>query len=251
MKDEKLYGGVLVKAVGILDILRDAKLPLTTTEIAKKTAMTKSTTSKLLTTMQMLNLVSRDQVSQRFDIGARLIGYGNHAISNYSFEKVLEPYLKQLHELTGQTIHVGIEQDDKMIYIVKKEAKVAVTLKSRVGDQVPLYSSAMGKAVLAEKSDEEITAYVNRTHLVQWTDKTRITLEDLMSDIHAIRQEGVAFDKEENEPGIYCTGVAFTSRGHTYGAVSVSVPVYYLDDIKKKEIIQALLEIKKVMHQKI
>ena len=72
-----------------------------------------------------------------------------------------------------------------------------------------------------------------------------------MSDIHAIRQEGVAFDKEENEPGIYCTGVAFTSRGHTYGAVSVSVPVYYLDDIKKKEIIQALLEIKKVMHQKI
>ena len=111
MKDEKLYGGVLVKAVGILDILRDAKLPLTTTEIAKKTAMTKSTTSKLLTTMQMLNLVSRDQVSQRFDIGARLIGYGNHAISNYSFEKVLEPYLKQLHELTGQTIHVGIEQD--------------------------------------------------------------------------------------------------------------------------------------------
>jgi DNA-binding IclR family transcriptional regulator len=57
-----------------------------------------------------------------------------------------------------------------------------------------------GRYVLAEKSDEEITAYVNRTHLVQWTDKTRTTLEDLMSDIHAIRQEGVAFDKEENEP---------------------------------------------------
>ncbi|MDR2465289.1 MAG: IclR family transcriptional regulator [Streptococcaceae bacterium] len=247
MEGQKLYGSVMIKAVEILDFLRDSSEKPTASEIGEATQSTKSTISKILNTMLVLNLIEKDEQTLRYSIGTKMIGYGNRAIENYSFETQIEPYLEKIHDEIGQTIHIGVQREDEIIYIGKREAKTPVSLKSRVGDKVSMNTSAMGKAILAERTDEEIRKHLEICPLKRMTEHTIVDPEAFIKEIEMVRQTGVAFDREENELGIYCTGVAISSATHNYGAVSISVPVYYLKEEKKKRIIELLLEMKQGM----
>ncbi|SJZ59630.1 transcriptional regulator, IclR family [Pilibacter termitis] len=251
MEQEKLYGGVVIKVIAILDFLRDSTIPPTSTEIAKEIKVTKGTASKIMNTMTQLRLATKDNATQGYTIGVRLIGYGEKAIESFSFEKELHSSIEKIHDEIGETIHVGVEQSGEIVYILKREAKDAVTLKSRVGDKLRMYASAMGKAILAEKTKRSVQQYFRETAIEQLTPHTITEESAFLEELAEIRRSGVSFDREENEQGIFCIGVSLTRRGHIYGAVSVSVPTYRLDEEKKERIVTVLLEMKKEVQEKL
>jgi IclR family transcriptional regulator, KDG regulon repressor len=62
------------------------------------------------------------------------------------------------------------------------------------------------------------------------TAKTFTTPEALFDELKRTREQGFAFDDEENEPDIRCLGSPIFNRsGEPVGAVSISMPVYRHD----------------------
>ncbi|WP_121613914.1 IclR family transcriptional regulator [Mesobacillus foraminis] len=234
------YGTVLIKADRILGFLSSCEKPQPLNIIAKETELTNSTALKILDTLLLIGYVHKDPETKKFSLGTKLIKYANKSINQLDIKQIAHPYLVDLQQKTTETVHLGILDDSSIVYVSKIESKNPICLYSQLGKHVPLYCSAMGKAIIAEHSDEEIEKYLRDTPLTQRTSNTITSKENFLREITRIRALGYAFDNSENEDGVFCVGTTLTTNNKNYGAISVSVPQYRVTEDFLQEMIGAL-----------
>lgn len=248
MEKSKPYGTVLLKAAKIMDYLADnPNKPLQ--DISRATEMTNPTTLKILETLLLIGYVSRDK-NKNYRLGSKIIRYANQYFDQIDLVELTLPYLEKLQKSIDETIHLGVLVDNEIIYVNKLEPKYqTIRMSSKVGITRPLYSSAMGKAVLAEFNETEYANYLESTPLVPHTEHTITNSLKLDAELQKIRSTGIAFDDEEMEKDIYCIGASLKKGDQIIGAFSVSLPKYRLTADFKNHIIRAVAETKDELEQ--
>ncbi|MCY8233063.1 IclR family transcriptional regulator [Priestia endophytica] len=239
-KTKQPYGTVLIKASHILDFLSSCDEPQSLNIIAKETGLTNSTALKILDTLLMIGYVQKNAELKKFSLGLSIIKYANKSINNLDIKKIAQPHLEELQRVTNETVHLGIQDKDSIIYITKIESKNPICLYSKVGNSIPMYCSAMGKAILAYSSDEEIQNYLDRQPLNKLTNNTITNKSEFTEEILKVREMGYAYDNAEHEEDVFCIGASITLNNKKYGAFSVSIPKYRLTEEFQKQIIEAI-----------
>jgi DNA-binding IclR family transcriptional regulator len=246
----KPYGTVLLKAAKIMDYLSENPNS-SLHNIALNTGLTNSTALKILETLVLIGYVSRDK-SKNFRLGAKLIRYANHDIEQIDLVEVSLPYLEKLQKEIDETIHLGILDNYEILYLNKLEpVHQTIRMSSKVGITRPLYSSAMGKAVLAELSTEQKQQYFKKVPLVPFTEHTITNSIKLGAELKRVKELGVAFDDEEMENDIFCVGTALKKDDEIVGAFSISMPKYRKTDELEQHLIEAIKETKDKIEQAI
>lgn len=230
MPAKQPYGSVLLKADDILEFLSKENTPHRLSEIAAQTHLTISTASKILNTLLLIGYVQKDPDSKLYSLGPRLIKYANKSLHQLSINRVAQPHLEELQKMTDETVHLGIHEFDHIKYVSKIATKKPVSLYSEIGKSIPMYCSAMGKAVLADLTDEEIGYYLEKNKLERKTENTIVHSKRLFEEIEQARKDGFAFDNGEHDLEVFCIGSSITIDEKNYGAISVSLPKYRLSD---------------------
>ena len=236
----KPYGTVLIKADQILNFLFESAQPQRLSVIAKACDLTNSTASKILNTLQLIGYVKRDSKTNEFDLGPSIIKFAKQSFKQLDIKKIAQPHLENLQRVTTETVHLGMIENAKIVYINKIESNNPVTLYSQIGRSIPLYCSAMGKSILAEQTAEEIDQYLADNKLIAKTDNTFTTKKSFRAELQSIKNRGYAFDNGEHEIDVFCIGASITVNGQNFGAFSVSVPKYRITETFKNEIIEAV-----------
>lgn len=78
--------------------------------------------------------------------------------------------------------------------------------------------------------------------LAQLTEHTLTDREQLIEELHAVREQGYAVDREENTLGLRCFGVAIPYRTPARDAISCSVPVARLTPAHEQMIKDTLFD---------
>lgn len=250
-KQKQHYGTVLIKADKILAYLSSCENAQPLHAIAKATSLTNSTALKILDTLTFIGYVRKDNESKKFSLGPSIIKYANRSIHQFDIKQIAQPYLEKLQEETAETVHLGIEDRSSIVYITKIESKNPIYFYSQVGKSIPMYCSAMGKAILADDSDDKIEQYLLENELKKITEKTITTKDAFRKEIATIRQQGFAYDNGEHEDDIFCIGTSITLNGKNYGALSVSIPKYRLTDEFHQKVVQGLKKCKEHILQDI
>lgn len=240
--EPKLYGSVLIKAKSILDAILNSESAPTLNEISQLAQINAPTTLKILTTLEVLRFVRRDSESRRFYLGTQFLTYGQKASESFDIRSITHKLLQQLRDATGETVNLGVYQDDHVVLVEKLESPSSIKLKSTVGGRMNLYSSSMGKAMLSQYSDDQLKDYIARTDFEPITSSTIVKATKLRADVTNIRSVGFSVDDEENEPDVYCIGAAIVSNHHIYGAFSVSAPKYRVPEDQRRNFIRLVLE---------
>lgn len=240
MTNIKPYGTVLIKADQILNFLSLSTEPQRLQQIADATNMTKSTASKIINTLTLIGYVQKDSLTHGFNIGPTIIKYANKSLRQLEIKQISQPYLEELQRTTTETVHLGIVEKAKMVYITKIESNNPVTLYSKIGKTIPLYCSAMGKSILAEQSIKEIEQYLAENELIPKTENTITTKSSFLKELQKIKNLGYAFDNGEHETDVFCIGMNIRVNGRNFGAFSVSVPKYRISEKFTNEIIDAM-----------
>lgn len=112
-------------------------------------------------------------------------------------------------------------------------------MASRVGRRLPAYTTALGKALLAERfgaqRDEHVPSALKS--LTQHTITDRVQLDH---ELDEVRVRGYACDNEENTEGLRCFAVPLRYCKPAQDAISASVPVDRLTPQRERDIIDAL-----------
>lgn len=242
-EEKKPYGTVLLKAAKIIDHLSNSKEAQSLAAIAANTSLSSPTALKILDTLLLIGYVEKDEQTKRFTLGSALIRHANNRLAKLDIIKITDPYLRNLQAGLDETVHLGILDKDEVLYVNKLETQKAIAnINSRIGNTNHLYSSAMGKAMLAMFSEEELEAYLDRVELVADTPNTITDRDVLKEEVKKVKESGFATDDEENDLDVICIGAALVIDNKIYGAFSVSTPKYRFE---REKTIEKVLETKK------
>jgi IclR family KDG regulon transcriptional repressor len=215
------------RAVSILRCFTDYQ-ELGLSEISKMTGLHKSTTSGIIQTLKAENFLVQNEETGKYRLSIDLFCLAIK--TKQELGEVCEPYLESLLQQTGETVNLAVRDKSSVIYIEKKESPHSMRICTSVGKRMPLYCTAIGKAILAFLSDDETERLLNSMHFEAQTKNTIADRDKLLHELKDIRKEGVAYDFEELEYGLVCVAAPIFNRHHIpIGAVSVSGPSMRMD----------------------
>ncbi|GAA1273427.1 transcriptional regulator [Planotetraspora silvatica] len=198
-------------------------------ELAGQAGIAVSTAHRYVTSLLELGVLDRDAAGS-YHLGVTLITLAGQYLEEDGLRAAARPYLVELVELSGETVHLGVPVGNQIVYVDKVESAKSVRLVSRIGSRSPLHCTAMGKAVLSlddRRAEEILVGPLDRR-----TPKT-LTGDALLAELRVVRDRGYAIDDEENEEGVRCVGLPImNASGQPVGAFSVSAPAnrFSLDD---------------------
>ncbi len=213
----------LLRGLDVLEAVAEG--PVGLPELAARLDLTRSTTHRLaaaLVERRYLNFVPREG----YTLGPKLLELGFHAQQQKDLPRVARPHLEALAASTEDTVHLGVIDKGRALYLDKIPGRRRIEISSRVGERQPLRSTGLGKALILDEEEsrwgelydgEEGPCSVDRA---SWLGRMR----DYAS-------QGHAFDLEENEDRIRCVAAPIRDvSGRIVGAISLSSAAQYMDD---------------------
>lgn len=213
----------LDRVVAILDLLGASDSSLSLAEICLRMNLHKSTAHRALMALERTGMIER-AAANRYRLGLKLYDMGSRAVEQIDLRSRVHPHLRKLALRVGEAVHLGVLHKTRVVYIDKIEPiNRRVCISSRTGTSNPVYSTSLGKAILANLSPEEAAKTVSRIQFTSFTSKTLASREELVEALERVQRRGYAVDDEEMEIGTRCVGAPILdSNGHPIAAVSVS-----------------------------
>lgn len=191
-------------------------------DISTATGLSVSTVHRMLSDLAENGWVEQDE-DRTYRPGMRMYGLVPLLQNDERLVDVAVPYLHALRDRVGFTVHMARYGQDGLVYIAKIDGPASYQMRSRVGDSIPLWSTAIGKAVLAAMDESSARSLVGTAALQRRTAKTIMSKRALWEQIEVIRKRGWSVDDEENELHIRCVGTVLRDgNGRVIGGVSCS-----------------------------
>ncbi len=219
------------KALKILDCMTDEEGSFSTSDLARRCAISRPTAYRLLSTLMHYGYVRQDtNADDKYTLGYKILKLASIQLERLELRPQAHSFLKGLSDETNETAHLAVLDGDAVVYIEKVESKQAVRMHSLVGNRNPLHCTALGKAVLAYLPADEQRRMLSMIPLKKRTPHTITKRSELQKHLRQVCQQGFAIDDMENEEGIRCVGAPILDHtGKPIAAISVSGPAYRLD----------------------
>lgn len=130
---------------------------LTNAEISARTALPKSTVSRLTSVLCDMGYLLPAPATGGFRIGPRALRLGYSALASLNIRQRARQPMQELATRASVSVSLAIRQGRDMLYIEQARGAAALTTRLTVGDRLPIAVSAIGQAYLAICSDAEIS----------------------------------------------------------------------------------------------
>jgi DNA-binding IclR family transcriptional regulator len=202
---------------GLLDVLSRSRGPLMLRDLAAAAGMSAAKAHRYLVSFQRLQLVVQD-TGTRYDLGPAALKLGLASLSRLDAVKLARARVADLMEEIGHTLALAVWGNHGPTIVHWEESPQAVTVNLRLGDVMPLLSSATGRCFAAYLSKDAITPLL-KDELARAQKQGRrdvpATLADARAMLDEVRKRGAARVVDILLPGIvgFCAPV-FDSDGH-------------------------------------
>lgn len=215
----------LLRGLDVIEAVADG--PVALAELALRLDLTRSTTHRLATALverRYLTFVPR----LGYQFGPKLLELGFLAQQQTDVVQLARPHLEALAAATEDTVHLGVIDGEKALYLDKIAGRRRVEISSRVGDRQPLTSTGLGKALLL---DDDAAHWRRVFQKDQAAGSPPADYAVWLARMQDYVEAGRAFDLEENEDLIRCVAAPIRDvSGAIVAAISVSSAAQYMAD---------------------
>ncbi len=217
---EKPRAGIQSVEVGfaLLDVLARAIGPLMLRDLAATAGMSSAKAHRYLVSFQRLGLVVQDTSTTLYDLGPAALKLGLASLSRLDAVKLARERIGPLMLQIGHTLALAVWGNQGPTIVHWEESHRAVTVNLRLGDVMPLLSSATGRCFAAHLSKETITPML-AIEMAQAQKSRRTDLPHSQIEVtqlfDEVRRRGLARAADTLLPGVmgFCAPV-FDFDGH-------------------------------------
>jgi DNA-binding IclR family transcriptional regulator len=189
------------RAIDVLLCFCHDEQELSLTQIAGQVRMSKSTVYRLLATLENKHFVNRNKATGLYHLGLGFVEAASLVLQGMDLERWALPYLQRLSAECCETVDLAILDDTHVVYLLVVESVQRVKIAAAVGERLPAYCTATGKAFLAYLPAEQVHAILDKSP-GQYRDGTPVSLPNLCRDLQATRERGYATSEQEYEQDI-------------------------------------------------
>jgi DNA-binding IclR family transcriptional regulator len=205
------------RALALLDALAELPSGARVGELAQRTGVNQSTVSRLLGTLMARGFVDRDDATARYRLGLRLVAYADAVLAGLDVRTIARPQLEWLVEQTGETATLSVPGDTQPFTIDFVPSPSNVASRGELGRPSVTHATVTGKLLLA--FGPLPLDRLGPEPYERFTDRTLTTRAELAHEIEGVRAEGVAYGREEREPGLNAVGAPVLGREQTLVAM--------------------------------
>ena len=216
--------GTVSKALGLLDFLKDPNATYGLTDIAKLSGFDKATTRRLLLELVANGFVEQDEVTRAYLLGPSLQMLGRAREERFPLYKTAYPIVKQLSEVTGETVHATEYSAGVLISICTEQSDKANRVILTTGQKLPLHATASGLAFLAASTPAFLETAL-RKPMSAFTKTTQIDRDGLLKAISETKARGYSISNQSFEDGVHSVASAILdNRGRPIGTIAIAMP---------------------------
>lgn len=233
----------LIKALRILESVGESPAGSSISEVGRSLKIGKSTVHRILATLKDEGFVLVDPLTSRYTLGSKIAKLGEEVSTQSALVKLGVDVLKRLVEETHETAYLAILDAGEVLCIAQEESKQTLRVSGEVADRLPAYCSALGKVLLADKTDAEVRAlYRGIRKFRKFTPNTIGTVDELLTELNAVRRDRIGNDNEELYANLICLSAGVRDfSGKVIAALGVSVPMYRMTLERRRFFTDAIL----------
>ncbi|WP_114579319.1 IclR family transcriptional regulator [Saliphagus sp. LR7] len=227
------------RAFEIINVLRNEG-PYTATDLSDHLDIPKSTAYIYLRTLQDLGYVINEKGTYRLSL--RFLELGGDIRREMDIYNVARGEIDELSHKTGEIGTIGYEENGQRVLLYISEPHDAVADNATTGEYTEMHWTAVGKALLSQRSDDEIRAIVEESGLPKGTEHTITDIEELLQEIDTIRSQGYSLEDEERTSGVRALSIPIESGEQLRNiAISIAGPKHrFSDDRVQDELLPEL-----------
>lgn len=220
----------LHKALDILLLFRDRRLPITIDDMSDQLDIPKSTVYRYVRILTDKGFLERTGKGQ-YRLGLRFLELSKETLdSNRDLRLTAFPSMKRIAEESGESVSIMRLFSKQAVCIENIEGTHALRVRMEPGRTQFLHAGASSKVLLAHQPEDE---WEDRLifPLKRFTGTTYTNFDELMHHLREIRQQGYAISDGEIDAGARAVAVPiFNSRGDVIAALSIEAPATRMDD---------------------
>jgi DNA-binding IclR family transcriptional regulator len=219
-------------------------------DLHARTGFPRSSLHGLLRTLRDSGWIEADTGGTRFRLGVRALICGTAYLDRDPAMPYATDALERIREQTGFTAHYARLCGDQVVYLETRESRHSQHLVSRVGRTLPAYATSLGKALLADLTEDELSDLLPPV-LPALTEHTHTSREALREELAEVRAHGYATEREEGTPGVACSAAVVPYRIPATDALSCSMPAERTTKAEAQRIGELLREVGEELSQRL
>jgi DNA-binding IclR family transcriptional regulator len=204
------------RTLDLLEQIARSEDPLSSTELAARAHLDKSTTSRLLGVLDQRALVSRQPSTKKYIVGPRLLALSALAISRFELSTLVSPTLRNLRDETDETVSLHLRVADERICIAGHESSQPIRRALPLGQARPLWLGPSSKVILAFSPDQHA--------LLNAAQRSGADIAVIVAQLASIRSEGHMIAVGDRTPGIGAVSVPIVRTRLAIGSLTVAGP---------------------------
>ncbi|MGW5878160.1 IclR family transcriptional regulator [Nocardiopsis terrae] len=238
------------RTVELLELLSGLGQAASLRVLSQRMGVPRSSLYALLQTLVQRGWVRTDATGTLYTLGIRALLTGTGYIDADTRTAQVRPHLDALSERTGETLHFARLDGADVVYLATRDSRHYLRPYSRVGRRLPAHATALGKALLAERTDAEVDALLPDA-LAPLTASTVTDRRVLFAELAAIRDRGYATEDGESVEDVRCLAVPLRYDRPATDALSCSIPTARHSEELERESLAALRETRSLLEQSV
>ncbi len=239
------------KALQVLLCLGEERREMALSEICHRVGLPKTTTFRYLQTLSACGFVTHDPNTDLYRIGLRIWALGQMAREPLQLRELALPAMRELRNRFNETVNLGVLDGREIVYLDMVESRRSLRMQAQLGGRDPVYTTALGKAMLAFLPEERWVEHLP-VRLTPRTAASYGSIGGLRDELRRTRERGYGLDDGENEEGARCIGAPiFNQDGEVIAAVSLSAPEARMSERTFTEAAAAVIQTAAVISQRL
>ena len=197
---------------------------VTLKEIIDNVKMPKSSAFDIVHSLLELNFIEPNYYNdKKYELGINAFALGQKYTQKKSFVDICAKHLMPLANELERTTFGGVRNGAEVIYVYKFMGDGAKLATCSVGSSHPVYTTALGKSLLAYLDSDTQKEILDTISFIEKTSNTIKNKESLLVDLNDTKKRGYSIDNKENEKLMICYGAPiFDASNKVIAAVSFS-----------------------------
>lgn len=238
----------LEKGFLVLKAFSASRPALSVSDIAAACDMSMATVHRYLFTFKEMGYLEQEAETRRYRLTPKILGIGFSVLNSMDLKNRLLPYMMETTKAHDVTTQCAVLDETDIVILDRVRSKEVVNLDITVGSRLPVFCTAMGKAVLAflEKADQD--RIIGNITFERHTPFTIGNEEELRADLDRIRRDGYVLSDQELTMGLRSVAAPVFRDGRVEGAFGISYAVHRAkeNDLEKALIRQVLAAAEKI-----
>jgi DNA-binding IclR family transcriptional regulator len=204
-------------------------------EVSRILPLSRSGAYRLLSSLEKCGFLKKD-LTKQYRLGLKVFEIGSLFPYHFSLRRIVRPHAEQLAREFGATVRFAIPNETEPYSVIMidyvgsmqpdvpvRHVPVRHVPVHRFSLNIPLHSTALGKAILAFLPPEQARKVITSLVLSKFTRNTIRDKKKLYSELRRIREkDGFAVDREETYDNLFCVAAPIFQNEILVGSLSLS-----------------------------